>query len=88
MAGAGEHHLASCLRAPYTDFRGHELNEDPKVDLSWGRIFSEAKLAEKLISSFPFRLAPCQVWDTPAPSFPVCDEYLLKRAGPSRCSWP
>jgi len=66
MAGAGEHHLASCLRAPYTDFRGHELNEDPKVDLSWDRIFSEAKLAEKLISSFPFRLAPCQlalIWE-------------------------
>jgi hypothetical protein len=59
MSGAGERHLASCLRAPYADFKGHML-DDSKFKLSWRHIFSEAKFTEKSLD-FPLSLAPCQV---------------------------
>ncbi len=61
--------LERCLRAPYTDFNGHELKES-EFSLSWSQLFSKDRLSRKSLD-FPLDLAPCQVlpireWSTGA----------------------
>jgi hypothetical protein len=58
-AGAGISQLERCLRAPYSDFHGHELLE-AEFKLSWRQIFSKDLFTMQALD-FPLTLASCQV---------------------------
>ena len=51
--------LERCLRAPYGDFHGHELQES-EFKLSWSQILSKDSFTMQTLD-FPLTLAPCQV---------------------------
>jgi hypothetical protein len=79
-AGADMSQLERCLRAPYSDFHGHELLE-AEFKLSWRQIFSKDSFTMQTLD-FPLTLAPCQVL-APGPFVPTAHLRLTRGFHPA-----